>query len=146
LKPTPTTKTAFVLDCSIAMSWCFADECDAYAESVLDQLRSAQAVVPSLWRLEAANVLLVAERRGRITRSESTRLTSFLTELPIMVDEESALRGLGIVLDLGRDHGLTAYDAAYLELAIRLGVPLATLDRQLSEAARSAGVSLLEIS
>lgn len=135
---------ALVLDCSVAMSWCFADEEDPYAEAVLDQLEKVSAVVPSLWRLETANVLLVAERRRRITRAESMRLAAFLSELPIVDDFESVARGLSLVLDLARDHGLSAYDAAYLELAIRRGLPLATLDRQLAQAAQTAGVPLFK--
>jgi predicted nucleic acid-binding protein len=139
-------KPAFVLDCSVAMPWCFADEENAYAEAVLDRLEKTAAIVPSLWRLEAANILLSAERRKRITRAEATRLASFLSDLPIHDDSESALRGLSRVLDLGRDHHLTAYDAAYLELALRLGLPLATLDQQLCRAAREVDVPLLEVS
>ncbi len=135
-------KPSFVLDCSVAMSWCFADEENACAEAVLDRLATTAAIVPSLWRLEAANVLLSAERRKRITQTEMKRLADFLSDLPIQEDSETTRHGFRRILELGRTHHLTAYDAAYLELALRLGLPLATLDQSLGQAAREAGVLL----
>lgn len=134
----------FVLDCSVTLNWCFEDENDPFAMAVLNRARNSCAVVPALWRVETANVILVAERRGRITRSDTMQILAFLSKLAIVVDEESIWRGLERVLALGRDYGLTAYDAVYLELAIRLGLPLATLDQPLIKAARAAGVELLK--
>ena len=135
---------AFVVDSSVTMSWCFADEATDYTESVLDRLRDLPAVVPAIWPLEVSNVLLVGERRRRITHSRATRFVRVLQELPISVDGETVSASLGPVLQLGREYGLTAHDAAYLELAMRRGLPLATLDEVLIAAASEAGVDLLE--
>jgi len=129
-----------VLDCSVTMAWCFEDECDAYADSVLAALTGAEACVPSIWPVEVANVLLVAERRDRIAAADSARFVKLLADLPIVVDEGGHRRTQGPVLDLGRRTGLSAYDACYLDLAMRLGVPLATRDDRLREAASANGV------
>ncbi len=133
----------FVLDCSAAMAWCFEDESDGYADAVLDGLVKGTAVVPSHWPLEVANVLLVAERRGRLKEADSTRFLELLGALPIEVDSETHARAIGAILSLGREHGLSSYDAAYLELAMRESVPLASLDQPLRLAAEGSGVSLL---
>jgi predicted nucleic acid-binding protein len=135
---------SFVVDNSVAMSWCFADEATEYTESVLDQLRDSSAVVPVIWPLEVSNVLLLAERRRRITRAKATRFVRVLQELPISVETETISVALGPVLQLGRDYDLTSYDAAYLELAMRRGLSLATLDDHLANAARQADVTLVE--
>lgn len=133
----------FVLDCSVAMAWCFEDESDGYADAALDGLVNGAAMVPSHWRLEVANVLLAAERRVRLTEADSTRFLELLGALPIEVNGETHARAFGAVLLLGREHGLSSYDAAYLELAMRESVPLASLDQSLRLAAESSGVSLL---
>lgn len=133
----------FVLDCSIAAAWCFEDEADPGADALLDGLQRQGCMVPSLWPLEVANVLLQAERRGRITLAAvDGRLASF-ARLPITVDPTPWQHLRGAVLALARLHGLTAYDAAYLELAIRLGLPLATRDKALVRAGVAAGVVVL---
>lgn len=126
----------------MTMSWCFEDEATEYTESVLERLPDASATVPAIWPLEVANVLLVGERRSRIPRSKTESFVRVLRELPISVDAEPVTATL--VLRLGREYGLTAYDAAYLELSMRAGLPLATLDKRLSEAAQRAGVPLVE--
>ena len=133
----------FVLDCSIAMAWCFADEADAVADSVLDRLSEDTALVPSVWPLEVANVLLVAERRDRITAAHAARFLDLLSALPIVVDETTQARAWGPVRSLGREHGLSSYDAAYLELAMRAGVPLASRDSVLRSGAEACGVPVL---
>lgn len=130
-----------VLDASVAMAWCFEDEHDPGAEAVLDRLRGDHAIVPGLWALEVANVLLSAERRGRLTEAQAQRFVALLEQLPIRVDEAPA--DLAGVLSAGRRHDLSAYDAGYLVLAERLGAPLATLDARLAAAARAAGVGVL---
>jgi len=132
--------TRLVLDCSVTMAWCFEDECDTYADSVLSALTTFEACVPPIWSVEVANVLLVAERRGRITAADSTRFVELLADLPIVVDEGGLRRTHGPVLDLGRRSGLSAYDASYLDLAMRLAVPLATRDDMLREAASANSV------
>jgi predicted nucleic acid-binding protein len=131
---------AFVLDGSLAVAWCFPDEQAPYAQAVLDALASTTAFVPSLWHLEVANALLMGERRKRSTEADTARWLAFLTPLPITVDDETPTRAWGDVLRLARAHTLSAYDAAYLELALRRGLPLATLDGKLKAAAAAAGV------
>ena len=126
----------FVLDCSITMSWCFADEADGYAD--------AEAVVPSIWPLEVANVLIVAERRQRINGAQLARLVELPRSLPVIVDGVTLDRVMGAVLMLAREHKLSSYDAAYLELAMREGIPLASRDERLIEAAHRCGVPLVQ--
>ena len=131
----------FVLDASVALAWCFEDEATAETEAVLEQLAEDSAVAPSLWELEVINVLLLAERRGRITESQTARFVALLTQLPILIDSAGA--DMASVLAAGRHHGLTAYDAVYLVLAEREGIPLATIDGKLRVAAQAAGVPVL---
>jgi predicted nucleic acid-binding protein len=130
-----------VVDASVAMAWCFTDEASAATDAVLGRLASEGGLVPDLWRLEVVNVLLAAERRSRISEAQASRFLGLLDELPISVD--LAATDSVAVLATGRRHGLSAYDAAYLVLAERLGAPLATLDSALSAAALRAGVELL---
>jgi predicted nucleic acid-binding protein len=132
----------FVLDTSVAVSWFFEDEAGEYTNAVLESLTEWEAVVPSLWPLEVANVLLVAERRRRCSEAEAVRFIELLESLPIATDDDTARCALHGAYQLAREYALTAYDAAYLELAMRLGAPLATLDRQLAEAAAKAGVTI----
>lgn len=132
---------AFVLDGSVALAWCFPDEKEPYAQAVLDSLASATAFVPSLWHLEVANALLRGERRKRSTEADTASWLAFLIALPITLDEETPIRAWGDVLRLARAHHLTVYDAAYLELALRERLPIATLDDKLKAAAAAAGVA-----
>ena len=131
---------SFVLDASATLAWCFEDEKTAPAASVLERLRDQEALVPPLWLLELANGLVVAERRGRITRAESTRFLGLVGELPVRIDQTTTLDLASSVMELARQYDLSAYDAAYLELALRLGQPLATIDERLRSAADRAGV------
>ncbi len=134
----------FVVDNSVAMAWCFEDEANPYTESVLDRLQADEAVVPSIWPLEAANVLLLAERRQRISEADLARLIVVLRSLPIAVSDISLDAATGGALSLARANRLTAYDTAYLDLAMREGLPLATQDAELAAAARRVGVTLVE--
>jgi predicted nucleic acid-binding protein len=131
---------AFVLDASITLAWFFEDEADAYADSVEDALASAVAVVPALWPLEVANGLLLGERRKRTTEAKVTQFVALLTSLPITMDDETAARAWQESLHLARAHHLPVYDGAYLELALRRGLPLAALDSPLKTAAAAVGV------
>jgi predicted nucleic acid-binding protein len=131
----------FVFDASVTMSWCFEDEATDAADAALDRLGNDQAAVPAIWPLEVANVLLVAERRGRLSEAQASRFLELLAELPIEVDGSAT--DPARVISAGRRHELSSYDASYLILAERLGVPLATLDRRLADAAMRAGVPLL---
>jgi predicted nucleic acid-binding protein len=137
--------TVFVLDNSVAMRWLLATEKRAdqvYAESVLSSLTEAQALVPGLWHLEVCNVSLGAERRGDTTAGEVEAFLAHLEELPVRVDPMSSAKAFSRILGLARSYALSAYDAAYLELAIREHAPLATLDKSLRKAATRAGVPL----
>lgn len=134
----------FVIDCSVVMAWCFEDEADKYADSVLELLVDAEAIVPSIWPLEVANVLLVAERKKRLTEADSLQFVRLLNELPITVDQETAERALTETLFIGRQQGLSSYDATYLELAMREGAALATRDNGLKKAAAKCGVKLIK--
>lgn len=135
--------SSFVLDASVALSWCFEDEADAAGDAVLRRLAAGSAAVPGIWPLEVANVLLGAERRQRITAAESARFLNLLEALPIEVDAHTAARAPREILTLARTHALSSYDAAYLELASREGIPLATRDKRLAAAAATLGVRLL---
>ncbi len=132
--------TGVVLDASMALSWCFEDEWTGRSDSVLETVRQDGAVVPPLWDLELANVLVGAERRGRTSRADTERLVSLLQQLPIEMSEHDP--DVTDVVAAARDYGLTAYDACYLVLAMRSGLPLATLDERLADAAGRAGVTL----
>ena len=135
---------SFVVDASVALAWCFEDEATPYTESALDRLQQTEAVVPAIWPLEVANVLLTAERRQRLTEAQTARLAQLLRGLPITIDTEGLTQALGSTLSLGREYGLSAYDTSYLELAMRQGLALATQDAALREAAARAGVPLVE--
>src|SRR3954451_14317850 len=135
----------FILDNSVAMVWGSDDEADPYAEALLDLMPTARAYVPSLWPLEVANALLVGERRKRITPPDTAKFLSLLGTFPITVDDETTARAWGDTLGLARAHNLSAYDAAYLELAMRRGLPLATLDAKLKSVALAVGVPLFAV-
>jgi predicted nucleic acid-binding protein len=131
--------SGFVLDCSVSAAWCLKDETSEAAGKILQRLAHEEALVPSVWTVEMANVLVAAERKGRITPSDARRAIELVLSLPIKV-ESADLRRLNACRLLAREHGLSAYDAAYLELAQRAGLPLATMDRALSTAASNCGV------
>ena len=131
----------FVVDTSVTMAWCFEDEVKKSTEQLLDRLNSDFAIVPQLWSYEVANVLVVAQRKNRITESQAVRFLELLRQLPIQIDDTG--EEINILFGRAHQHGLSAYDAAYLCLSERLGIPLSTLDDNLSKAASSAGVELL---
>jgi predicted nucleic acid-binding protein len=133
----------FVLDASVALAWCLDDETSLPADGALDMLVADEAVVPAIWPLEVANGLRSAERRGRITVADSARLRELLLALPIHIVPTDLATALREVADLARTFDLSAYDAAYLALAARRGVPLATADDRLAHACTQAGVELV---
>lgn len=135
---------AFVLDASVALAWGFPDETSAYGQSVLESLVQTDAVVPAVWPLEVANALLVGERRHRFGPTDVVRFLELLESLPIQLEGISLSRSLGTALELANMHYLSAYDASYLDLALALSLPLATLDQGLRNAAVRAGVPLVE--
>jgi predicted nucleic acid-binding protein len=134
----------FVIDCSVAMAWCFEDEATEFTDSLLDLLGEGSATVPSIWPLEVANVLTISERRGRTNQAKISTFLQLQSHLPITVDPHTAEKALTDILTLARANRLTSYDAAYLELALRKGLPLATLDRELKQVARNLGLPILE--
>lgn len=137
---------SFVLDNSVAMLWLLPQSNPAggeLAEKVLAQLQETGARVPSLWSLEAANVMAKSQRLEKITLAQASAFVALLDALDITVDVSTAQRAMHATLDLARQFSLSAYDAAYLELALREGLPLATLNAKLQSAAREAGVRLL---
>jgi predicted nucleic acid-binding protein len=132
-----------VIDASSVLAWCFEDEGGPQADAPIDKVAVEGAAVPDLWFLEIANGLVTAERRGRIKPAESATFVAMLEDLPIVADRATG-RALHATMSLAREHRLTAYDAAYLDLAMRLGLPLATDDRSLGAAARRVGIVVLQ--
>lgn len=132
-----------VLDSAMALSWFLPGEGSAETELVLQRVTAAGALVPSLWLLEVADVLLMAERRQRLTLAQRVRALTALGSLPIATDTETATHAWAQTIALAEAHGLTVYDATYLELALRAGLPLATLDEALARAGRTTGVAVL---
>jgi len=132
-----------VLDTSVAIAWCIEEETTPYTEAVLLRLREETGVVPPIWPLEVGNALLAAERRGRIEPGQSRVGLRLLAELPITVATLSLWDVDDRVLRIARDHGLSSYDAPYVELALRRGLPLATLDARMRAAAAGLGVPLV---
>jgi len=134
---------SFVLDNSVTMRWYFGDGSAlalGYASRVLEAMKTTDAVVPAVWGLEVANVLARAEARGVASEARSEAFVSMLRRMPITIDGTSTDQALGNTLQLARRYKLSAYDASYLELAMREGLPLATLDEDLLDAANRAGV------
>jgi len=133
--------TVCVLDASFVFPWLFEDEASPAADAMLAVIEAQGAVVPALWHLECANALGMAERRDRLTPAGVAEAIAILEGLPLVVDATDPARSFGVVLALMRAHRLTAYDATYLELAMRLGLKLATNDKALRRAAVAVGVA-----
>lgn len=125
---------AFVLDSSVALAWLLPDEGDEAVAALADRLLQESVFVPTIWPLEVANALLMAQRRSRIKADDLARMIAALSALPIEIDQDTGANAFTGVLALARQFGLTTYDAAYLELAKRRTLPLATLDARLREA------------
>lgn len=130
------------------MAWLFEDECDREADLVLDMLLNSgiSALVPTIWGLEVGNVLVQAERRGRISAAQVDCALELLAELPITVDGETDGRAFTGILDFARAETLTTYDAIYLEIAVRHRIPLATRDQALLQAAGRLGIGIFPAS
>jgi predicted nucleic acid-binding protein len=135
--------TEVVIDSSVALTWCFEDEASPETDRLFERVRDDGAVVPGLWYLELSNVLLQAEKRGRISAGDITTRLNLIAELPISVDQETTVRAWHEILTLARAERLTTYDATYLELALRRGIPLLTKDNELAQAAMRLGVAVL---
>lgn len=136
---------AFVLDASMTMAWCFDDERTEESEAVgLALSLSEQAVVPSMWSVEVCNAALRGLRRNRLTASEVFSFVRALERFPIRQSDPMTPSMILQLLEVARTYSLSAYDASYLNLALHLSLPLATLDARLREAAEQAGVPLFE--
>jgi predicted nucleic acid-binding protein len=128
-----------------ALPWCFEDEATPSIEALLERLRSGEfAVVPAHWPTEVMNGLVAAMRRGRIDRERITRFARDLAALPIRIEPPHAPAAWDAVIRVATEYQLTVYDTAYLELAERTQMPLASLDGDLRKAALAAGVILVE--
>lgn len=137
----------FVLDNSVTIRWLFGDgsvDDLAYASHVIGlmEAQEAEAVVPSLWRLEVANVIVRAEAKGLLTEARSAEFLGVLQDMAIFTDIETAEHALNDTLQLARRFNLSSYDASYLELALREGLPMATLDKDLRAAVATTGATL----
>lgn len=133
----------FIVDCSIAVSWCFKDEATPVTEALLKRLPDEPAFVPAIWHLELGNILVRDERRKRITAYQFAECLKFISTLPLHTDEETTSHAWNEIISLAHAEKLTTYDAAYLELAMRKGLPLATKDKDLIDAARRSGIAVL---
>jgi predicted nucleic acid-binding protein len=134
-----------VIDASVTLAWCFPDEARDYADAVLVALEDQTIMVPAIWAVEITNALLVGERRKRIRQPEVRRFVELLKGLNIAEDGQPFADTISNILPLAREYNLSAYDAAYLDVAIRHGAPLATLDGALQKAARAAGIKIFKI-
>ena len=131
---------AFVLGASVALAWALEKEERPAAMRAQALIETEVAFVPAIWWFEIGNVLLVNERRGRLTQNDTAAFLRALSSMSVQIDRRAVQPNM---LALARSHRLTVYDAAYLELAMRAALPLATLDRALADAARAEGVALL---
>ncbi|MBI3344066.1 MAG: type II toxin-antitoxin system VapC family toxin [Gammaproteobacteria bacterium] len=134
---------SFVLDCSVTMSWAFDEERDACSDASLELLREGDAWAPAIWSLEVMNCLLVAERTRRLTRAKVDYFTNRISKFRIHIRSIEFAPVITVLLPLAREYKLSSYDAAYLELAMREGLPLATRDGRLKAAAKRAGLALV---
>jgi predicted nucleic acid-binding protein len=132
-----------VVDASVALAWCFPDETNEYADAVLVALEGWQVSVPAVWPLEITNAVVVGQRRKRITQPEVRRFVELLEGLNIRQEALPVAASVSNVVPLALEYDLSAYDASYLEVAIRRGARLATLDTRLERAGKKAGVELL---
>jgi predicted nucleic acid-binding protein len=135
--------TCFVLDCSVAISWLMPDEENSLSSALLKQVAKKGAIVPVIWHLEVGNVLLVAQRNNRITSEQRHSALYTLDELPITVDKLTSNHAWQETMALAEFYNLSLYDACYLELALRMNIPIATFDKQLKKAAQKRNVAVI---
>ena len=134
---------AIVVDASVTLAWCFLDEATEATWSVLDEVRDGGGITPAIWPLEVSNAMLRGQGRGRLSAAAAAQFVELIEMLPIQVEPLTIHRALGPIRSLAQTHSLSAYDASYLELAMREGMSLATGDERLRQAAAAVGVSLL---
>lgn len=131
-----------IIDASVALAWCFPDEASEYAESVLLAVENQAVIVPAIWAVEITNALVVGERRKRIRQPEMRRFVELINGLRVVEDRQPFSDTVSNVLPLAREYDLSAYDAAYLDVASRHEMPLATLDGPLQKACIEAGIDV----
>jgi predicted nucleic acid-binding protein len=134
-----------VIDASIALSWCFADERSYQSQKILEKVILNGAVVPNLWHLEVCNSLLIGEIKGRISYENVVEQLNSLEEIPVEVDVQTSTAAWGAVSRIARAHKLTSYDAAYVELAERYSLELATRDKAMIRAATKLNIPVLTV-
>lgn len=132
-----------VLDASVALTWCFEDETTEASVRLLDEMKRCAIVVPALWHVELANTLVQGAKRGRINDAAIAEFDRLIRDLRVETDHGVSQSGFGHLVSLARRHGLSAYDATYLELAMRLNATLATHDAALRRAAEAAGIAVI---
>lgn len=130
----------FVLDCSLTMAWLFEDEGNQATDDILHQMKNRIAVVPTIWPLEVANVLLISQKHKRISAAKAAGFIDALADLPIIVDETTSSRAMHSIYTIAETNRLAIYDAAYLELAIREKIPLLSLEQDMVKAAKKMKV------
>ena len=133
-----------ILDCSVTASWFIPDEFSKSSFNIRDKIRERGAIVPTIWSLEVGNVLLISERRKRITKEQRQKALYILKDLPIKTDELTFKNAWFEIIELAEKYNLTLYDACYLELVLRYNSILATFDNNLKQAAKLAGIVLLD--
>ncbi|MGD0466340.1 MAG: type II toxin-antitoxin system VapC family toxin [Gammaproteobacteria bacterium] len=131
-----------ILDASITLSWCFHDEQTPLTSKILEQLQTKTAFVPNIWPLEIGNILILATRHKRIHYADAIQFIELLNKLNIEVDNETTYKAFQEILALAHSEKLTTYDAAYIELAMRKGAPLASKDRELCKVAERLGIQI----
>jgi len=136
--------SGIVVDASVALAWCFPDETSDYADAVLVSLKGGTVNVPSIWAVEIANAVLVGERRKRIKPGDVRRFEELLGALTILESSQTVAEAMANVVPLARAYQLSAYDAAYLDIALRQKALLATLDSSLQKAGRAAGIKVFK--
>ena len=133
-----------ILDCSVAISWFIPDEFSKNSLDIRNKISEEGAIVPTIWSLEVGNVLLISERRKRITKEQRQKALYILKDLPIKTDELTFKNAWFETIELAEKYNLTLYDACYLELVLRYNSILATFDNNLKQAAKLAGIVLLD--
>lgn len=134
----------FVLDCSMTMAWLFEDESTKKSEQLLTRISEGESAwVPALWHWEVSNILLVAQRKKRITRSQAVGFIEMLKVLPIYIENKAMQQALETTFELAHENQLSSYDAAYLEIALRKQLPIASLDKQVIRTAKELGIAVL---
>ena len=133
---------SFIMDASATLAWVFEDERTDETDALLGRLDKEAVLVPTLWVFEVANTLVVAERRGRLSAAKITIFVNALRSLPIVIAETDS-NLMGQIIQIARDRRLSGYDAAYVLLALKTGLPLATLDRKIIAVSQDIGITIL---